>query len=126
MLAAATAQGAIMAPREDVPCTLLPVTTGAWLLADLSDQTIDGNHAAIVGYNDGIRTKPKYVEIANALERPVQDGGKWFADGVTPITDDGLHPNPVGYRKLPTTGILLPVFADPQLIASQMPQTLPS
>lgn len=126
MLTAMAAEAAIYSPREFIPSTLLPVASGDYLLANLSDQTVDGFNSARTTFNDAVRAMSKYIELANILERPTVNAGKWEADGVTRRTNDGLHPNQAGCVEIANSGIVLPTLAQISAIIASLPQTAPT
>jgi hypothetical protein len=91
-------------------CTVYPDSTGAWNLADGSDQTVSGHLAELIAYNTWIRSGGAvaagfagYFEVADFNEMAPRNSGKWKADGTTSkYTSDGLHGSTFA-----TTGITL-------------------
>ncbi len=73
-------------------CTLPPITTGAWSLADGSDQTVTANEATRVAWNEAVRAGDtvfdRVTEVADTVES-FRNSGKWkagsraVADGVS-------------------------------------------
>lgn len=79
-------------PGKKLPlCTMPPSTTGAWTLADGSDQTVKSFEASRVSNNDWRRTVPApftaCYEIADVVEIS-RNNGKWKAPN---YTGDGVH-----------------------------------
>lgn len=90
--------------------TITPTTTGAWTLADGSDQTLHASEAARDTLNASIRAVP--VALTGIFDTaPVNeitlDGGKWIAPG---RTADGTHPTEAGYIAVKTAGVVNPAL----------------
>lgn len=82
-------------PSRVFQTTLPPITTGAWTLANGSDQTPATWEAQRVSLNTSIRAGQTgfntFFEIANQDE-PSQNAGKWIANGTPGFwTADGIH-----------------------------------
>jgi len=72
--------------------TLSPISSGAWTLEDLSDQTTHANNSVRVAVNDSIRAGAitnamGFIELADVVESS-RNSGKWKAPG---YTGDGTH-----------------------------------
>ncbi len=82
--------------------TMPPVTTGAWSLANRSDQTISGVYSNSARNTENARR----LLLSGTLDvLPAQAvGDYWVADGsVGYSTRDGLHPSENGDIRLVTT-----------------------
>lgn len=100
--------------------TVMPRTTGAWTLADGSDQTVyttNNWHTRRPALNtlirSGINGFQGYFDVSAAVELPT-DSAKWYADG-TPYymfqpytTPDGLHPGRNGGERVRLQGVINP------------------
>jgi hypothetical protein len=82
--------------------TVSPHSTGAWTLADGSDQTVGTENAQRVALNASIRARSRFLEIADQVES-ARDSGKWQAPG---ITADGLHATQTGYLAIKNSGAI--------------------
>jgi hypothetical protein len=96
--------------RPFVQSTITPKTTGAWTLADGSDQTVTAQESSRVSLNASIRAIPSgfagFLEIADQVES-ARDSGKWKAPG---YTADGLHETPTGYLAIQNSGAINPTL----------------
>jgi hypothetical protein len=85
-------------------CTVAPKTTGAWTLADGSDQTVTAIEAQRVAMNTTLRNGAHgltgYFEVADQVESS-RDSGKWIAPG---YTTDGLHETATANGVIKTSG----------------------
>jgi hypothetical protein len=82
--------------------TVSPHSTGAWTLADGSDQTVGTENAQRVALNASIRARSRFLEIADQVES-ARDSGKWLAPG---YTTDGLHATQTGYLAIKNSGAI--------------------
>lgn len=84
--------------------TLPPWTTGAWTLADGSDQTVKSFEAQRVAYNTAVRAGiagiAGYFEIADQVES-ARNSGKWKAPG---YTTDGIHESSTANEAIRASG----------------------
>lgn len=92
-----------------VQAGVIPRTTGAWTLADGSDQTYfnaNGFDAKRVAFNADaaaltITDQDEYLDHFTGLITLGADAKKWLADGVAQkYTADGVHPTPLGHRTM--------------------------
>lgn len=113
-VAAQMTEFAALFPGKKVFCgTLVPTTTGAWTLADGSDQTVSTTNSwntQSALYNGlvraGIAGISGYFEYVFAACRP-GDESKWFADGtVALMTDDGTHPSTFAEQRIRSFAVL--------------------
>lgn len=88
--------------------TLQPVTTGAWTLADGSDQTVFANEAQRVVFNNAVRAgiagTQGHFDLSAVVELAI-DGGKWKAPN---YTSDGTHELKLANRAYQAAGIMNP------------------
>lgn len=98
--------------KRNILCTMPPSTTGAWTLANGSDQTVKSFEASRVSNNDWRRTVPAgfngCFEIADVVESS-RNSGKWKADG-TPAkyTSDGVHESNFACQAIRDSGAIVP------------------
>lgn len=92
--------------------TIPPETTGAWTLANGSDQTIKSGNSPRVTFNDALRAGTTglpilgFFEVANQVEG-AQDSGKWLANGTPAFaTADGVHESNAGYLLIKNSGVI--------------------
>ena len=92
-----------------VQAGIIPRTTGAWTLADGSDQVYfntNGFDAKRVAFNadaaaQTITDQDQYLDHFTGLITLGTDVKKWLADGVAQkYTADGTHPTPLGHRTM--------------------------
>jgi hypothetical protein len=79
--------------------TLPPITTGAWNLADHSDQTLGSTNSVRVEFNDWVRSGPTGItpiEITDYVESS-RDSGYWKHNG---YTTDGTHETAFGNSQI--------------------------
>lgn len=81
--------------------TSLPRTTGAWTLANGSDQTVGTDQAAFNAWMRGRPSPISDVYDINALVALAGNENKWNADGTAAkYTDDGLHGTAFAYSAI--------------------------
>jgi len=83
--------------KKVIHATTTPQTTGAWTLADGSDQAVKSYAAALVAYNAGLTfggMLPAPIDVYSALQGATN---KWVANGTVKYASvDGLHVSKVG------------------------------
>lgn len=93
--------------------TCTPKSTGAF--TSLGAQTVEATLAVKTSVNTTLRTLlatqfpsvSAMFDTCSALESS-QDSGKWDATGAIARTNDGTHPNPVGYAQVVSQGVINP------------------
>jgi hypothetical protein len=113
----------IISPIPFFQATMPPQSTGAWTLANHSDQTIEVTNSTRVADNNWIRGNPTNItgiEIADYTEF-ARDDGFWKADGTTnKYTTDGLHETTFANKQYVISSSLFP------LSSGSLPLLLPT
>ena len=108
--------------------TMSPQSSGAWTLADLSDQTVPATDAVRTGVNDARRVagyagSAGFIEIADVAESS-RNSGKWKADGTAAKwSADGLHQTTYGYDQIRVSGVVNSAIGILPLIIPSKPMT---
>lgn len=109
-----TALAGLFEGRPFYTATVPPRTTGAWTLADGSDQVVAtisqwATRMPIMNglIRAGIPGVTGYFDV-NAAMRLGSDELKWYADGVNAglMTSDGLHPSTYGEQRVISQGVV--------------------
>lgn len=86
-------------------CTIPPITTGAWTLADRSDQSLTANEALRADFNTWLRAGSLGVPIHDIAQSVEAADGKWLADGTaSKYTADGTHQTPFAFAQERASG----------------------
>jgi hypothetical protein len=92
--------------------TISPKTTGAWTLADASDQTVTGNESNRTTFNNDLRknaianvsSKIRGVIDVETANETSYNSGKWIAGATT----DGVHESTLGALLIQRSGCINP------------------
>lgn len=93
-------------------CTLPPETTSSDSWATTGNQTLNGNNAARVTYNDALRSGQSFLSgVFNltSVAESALDSGKWAVTGAANYaTNDGVHESPALNQLIATTSLIGP------------------